>query len=472
MIYGTNTSAKAYSAAQRPLFQGTGTGSSFPFSTKSTLLISVSGGGNSNNTQSTQCHWGVCVVYKYTPSVAYTDDWGDLPDTIIGVKAGTTTTPPDYNTTINDGGPSHLVGVGPAVYLGAVVPDKDSGALQNSAATADDLDPVAGVDDEDGIAAADMPALVTTSTSVSLKVKTTNGSPNAALLAAWIDFNHNGVFEATELKTISVPAGTSGVIKTLSFTGLSGLTEGPVGLRLRITTQAAWAATPTGTANDGEVEDYILNIYKPCTLSQPVGTAPTPVNPLLNGLQFTVAAGLSSPLKDIASLTCQKTVNINPSTGISFVPAAATGPLGTPPSWTFPNYSSLQVTAYKAAAGSATLACTVADSDGKVCAVDPIIELAVRIKGQPVTVAVLDDGKPLSANFQYVKIENGSPGVDQLEFNVNGKKFKLPALKDNGIYFLNIGSALRSDVNNSVTFTSKGIPNSSASVFIADEPLQ
>ena len=209
-------------------------------------------------------------------------------------------------------------------------------------------------------------------------------------------------------------------------------------------------------------------------MSQSVGAAPTqlPPNAALNGLQFTVSAGSGTPLNNIASLTCQKTVNITPATGISFIPGASTGPLDTPPSWTFPNDTSVQVTAYKATAGSATLACTVTDSDGKVCAVDPIIEQAVRIKGQPVTVAVLDGGKPLSANFQYVKIENGSPGVDQLEFIVNGKKFKLPALKDNGIYFLNIGSALRFDVANSVTFTSKGIPGSSASVFVADEPLQ
>ena len=210
--------------------------------------------GGYRNGDWTTTSWG----YKVTVSQAQPNiDFGDAPDLSPGAKAGTATAPPDYETTLGDNGPSHQTGVNP-VYMG-IAPDSDSGGLQNSTATADDIYPAAGPDDEDGIAAADMPAIVTNSTGFNLKVNTNNGSLNPALLAAWIDFNHNGVFEAGELKTTTVNTGFSG-LKTLSFTGLSGLTEGPVGMRLRITTQNGWVPAPTGPANDGEVEELYTSI--------------------------------------------------------------------------------------------------------------------------------------------------------------------------------------------------------------------
>ena len=96
----------------------------------------------------------------------------------------------------------------------------------------------------------------------------------------------------------------------------------------------------------------------------------------------------------------------------------------------------------------------------------------MRIKGEPKTTQILDGGQPLSATYQYLMVKNGPLGLRELVFKVNGKKFKLTELRNNASYYLNIGSALLSDVPNDVTMTFKGKPGSSASVFFADEPLR
>jgi len=55
--------------------------------------------------------------------------------------------------------------------------------------------------------------------------------------------------------------GSNNTVVTLNWTGLSGLTPGTAYLRLRLTTDTAvTTATPTGSAINGEAEDYQLPI--------------------------------------------------------------------------------------------------------------------------------------------------------------------------------------------------------------------
>ena len=373
-------------------------------------------------------------------------DFGDAPDT------GPGTGPGNYVTTDagsgGDLGPNHLST--PQIYLGTLFADDDNGTLQNTAATADDDN---NTDDEDGIPLEQIPTFTTTSTSSKMSVTATNNTGGPAYLACWIDYNRNGSFENTnELATALIPDGTNNVAFPLSYTHPALGTTGVTYIRCRITNDwtSAGQVTSVGTAGFGEVEDFQAKIVEPCVTS---AITPVPGDPLipqtyLSGITFTVTPG--APLTNIASVQCKKMINILPA-GISFSPGNTSGPGSAPYTWGFSPALNVPVTitARRAAAGSATLACTVQDTVGNECAVDPVIVETLRVKGQPVTISVLDDGKPLSVDFQYVKIQNGSPteeGLTQVEISVNGKKFKQTAMKTNTAYFLNIGSALRSDV--------------------------
>ncbi len=136
-------------------------------------------------------------------------DFGDAPDASAGTGVG------NYNTTIPDNGPSHLIVAN--LRLGAVAPDADNGTLQNVAATADDT--TGTPDDEDGVTT--LPTISTASTSVPMNVSVFNNTGSAATVACWIDFNRDGVFwtRASAHRRRSAPARSQQTI-TLTFSGL------------------------------------------------------------------------------------------------------------------------------------------------------------------------------------------------------------------------------------------------------------
>jgi GEVED domain/Right handed beta helix region/SdrD B-like domain len=96
----------------------------------------------------------------------------------------------------------------------------------------------------------------------------TNSVGNATL-HAWVDFNKNGSFEASEYA--STPVNNGATSATLSWTVPSGTTAGSSYARFRLTTQTLTDNTGTvgedersiGAASDGEVEDYAVAIAQP-----------------------------------------------------------------------------------------------------------------------------------------------------------------------------------------------------------------
>ena len=145
--------------------------------------------------------------------------------------------------------------------LGANV-DGDDGTLQNSAANADDVSD-ALPDDEDGLnnPAADLVLTVGAQPAVNLRVTNTAGS--LATLYGWIDYNANGVFDnGTERASVAVPNGTNNSVITLTFPAVPAGFVGNTYARFRLSTDAA-AASATGPASDGEVEDYRVRISLP-----------------------------------------------------------------------------------------------------------------------------------------------------------------------------------------------------------------
>ncbi|BAY61052.1 hypothetical protein NIES22_11130 [Calothrix brevissima NIES-22] len=179
------------------------------------------------------------------PSSTY--DYGDAPDTATGTGTG------NYNTTNTDSGPRHLINSN--LKLGSNAPDADSGTLQNSNASADDTN---NIDDEDGVTLLNTINAISTTYSATVNVTNITGTP--ASLVGWVDFNKNGVFEATEGVSQTIADNTNNSNVVLNWTGLSGLTPGTTYARFRISNGTLTTATPTGLIGIGEVEDYQVTI--------------------------------------------------------------------------------------------------------------------------------------------------------------------------------------------------------------------
>ena len=187
-------------------------------------------------------------------------DFGDAPDTALD-----TTGTGDYVTLLSNTlpGPIHLVDESPAVFLGNVAPDTEDDALQNATATGDDA-----LDEGEAqlVSTADgdvFPAITVSSTSFSVEVDVTNSKAVDATVVAWIDFDRDGVFEAGELADASptIAASAGSTTETLTWTGLSGLTDGDTFARFRISTDTELTTKEsTDVVIDGEVEDHLITI--------------------------------------------------------------------------------------------------------------------------------------------------------------------------------------------------------------------
>ena len=82
-----------------------------------------------------------------------------------------------------------------------------------------------------------------------------------AQIAGWIDFNGNGVFDASEKSNVATcPTGLSSVALTWTVPTVAGgfLAQPSTYMRLRAASLAASIASASGSAPNGEVEDYRL----------------------------------------------------------------------------------------------------------------------------------------------------------------------------------------------------------------------
>jgi hypothetical protein len=157
-------------------------------------------------------------------------DWGDAPST--------------YPVTAAQNGASHLIQNG--LMLGTNI-SADLDGQPSANADADTFD--------DGlISYAFSPGVESTMTVL---------AQGTGILDAWLDWNFNGVWEASEKLTFINGAQIgNNVPRTLRFTfGTQGSPQGDTFLRLRYS--SAGVSTPFGPAADGEVEDYRVVIAQP-----------------------------------------------------------------------------------------------------------------------------------------------------------------------------------------------------------------
>ena len=159
------------------------------------------------------------------------------------------------------GTPAHVIASG--TQLGAIGPDEDAADQPTTAANGDDSD---GTDDEDGVllGGSDLQGQsLTAGSSVTLDL-TTQGS---GVLNAWFDWNGDGDFDETDEQVATNVAPSGGAI-ALNVTVPAGATVGDTYARFRFSSDTDLA--PSGTASDGEVEDYQVAIQSP-----PISSGPT-----------------------------------------------------------------------------------------------------------------------------------------------------------------------------------------------------
>ncbi|MDR1056645.1 MAG: GEVED domain-containing protein, partial [Prevotellaceae bacterium] len=97
-----------------------------------------------------------------------------------------------------------------------------------------------------------------------IKVKAVNAKTSGAYMAAWIDFNGNGIFDPGEVSEIlPVPANTNTLSEfNLSWPALPTVSRANIDtyMRIRLTSEELSGSWGAGNAADGEVEDYAVSL--------------------------------------------------------------------------------------------------------------------------------------------------------------------------------------------------------------------
>ncbi|MBI1295465.1 hypothetical protein GC175_10975, partial [bacterium] len=167
-------------------------------------------------------------------------DWGDLPDGVAGSA--------DYATLDANSGPFHFIDG--FTFMGAGVDDEDDGQ-PNASATGDDANGTP--DDEDGVT---FGAPLIPGTTVPVTITTTTELGTGAL-SLFIDFNGDGDFADPGEVILSDEVVNDGV-QVIQVTVPADAVN-VFGVRARFTNgPQQGGGKPTGGAETGEVEDYIL----------------------------------------------------------------------------------------------------------------------------------------------------------------------------------------------------------------------
>lgn len=114
-----------------------------------------------------------------------------------------------------------------------------------------------GDDEEDGVATVTVMVSDGVAYNHVQDVTVLNNTGATAYLAGWLDYNANGVFDASEGKVVTVPSSASPQIITLAWLGITVAPGTPNSfLRVRLSSSALTTSNATGWFSDGETEDY------------------------------------------------------------------------------------------------------------------------------------------------------------------------------------------------------------------------
>jgi hypothetical protein len=111
---------------------------------------------------------------------------------------------------------------------------------------------------------------------------------------------------------------------------------------------------------------------------------------------------------------------------------------------------------------SARIQLRVRDLAGNVTECDPVLTEEARAVGKPVS-QILTEIPP---EERVVTVLNGDPGLEIIQIEVNGRKFTVAGLSSGEERTIDVGSAIRSGMNSTITLTSRGKPGGAAAILI------
>ncbi|HSU84713.1 MAG TPA: hypothetical protein VLR69_20025, partial [Thermoanaerobaculia bacterium] len=104
----------------------------------------------------------------------------------------------------------------------------------------------------------------------------------------------------------------------------------------------------------------------------------------------------------------------------------------------------------------------VTDLAGNATECDPVLTEEIRSTGQPVSSTY----ESVPPEEHVVTIYNGDPGLTSLDVEVNGKRFKMTALRSGEERTLDVASAVLSGAPSTFVLTSHGKPGGRATVMM------
>ena len=226
-------------------------------------------------------------------------DYGDAPTAL------------NYATELADMGPRHQTDTG-LPFIGAIGPDNENDGQPTVAADGDDVNGLVP-DDEDGFVQPQINGLLVEDDVVSLTVPVvTSGNDN---LHGWIDFDGDGSFDADEYTTAVFT--TDGNVQ-LDFVAPADVQAISTYVRLRVCSSSFSCNTPTGSVEDGEVEDHAISLMPVGDLELNLTLDPS-VNVTI-GIPFNVIVSVENKGTTVAANT---KVTLPIPAGYSFVKAYA-----------------------------------------------------------------------------------------------------------------------------------------------------
>jgi hypothetical protein len=112
---------------------------------------------------------------------------------------------------------------------------------------------------------------------------------------------------------------------------------------------------------------------------------------------------------------------------------------------------------------SSTVAFLVTDEKGNTTPCDPT-DFTISLENGGETHVF----RAISNTEHYIRITNGSPGVRDLKFMVNGTPFEVRGMVDHETRYLDIGTAMRSNAQDRIVLHADGVPGDAATVLIGD----
>ncbi|MCC9601398.1 Ig-like domain-containing protein [Stieleria sp. JC731] len=320
---------------------------------------------------------GIGLTDNYNFGNLPSRDYGDAPDT--------------YLTSVAAGGPSH--GISQAVGLGTLV-DREVDGFPTATALGDDNN---NVDDEDGIQLLSPLGPGGTAT-IQVNARNTSGQP--AYLQGWIDFNANGVFDASEqvITNANVAAGLSNVTVSVPANAVIGSTYA----RFRYSPTAGIG--PAGDADLGEVEDYQFDILQQASVAND-DTFTVSRNSLSNELDV-LGNDFQSSLTELTVVT----LNTNGTSGVVTIAGDGKSVFYTPRNG-FTGRDVFQYTVQDQAGNrySAEAVVTVSFQSNVPIAVDDTFDIPQGSTNRPLN--VLDNDVPsIAGGIRIVSVTAGDQG--------------------------------------------------------------